>query len=133
MSKDKEGTIAGAATLRDGEMMRAEVLGTPVLLLRAGNELRAYSLECPHQGAELHEGLGSAGSIICPWHHAHFYALTGELQEPPALEGLKQYRVRREGEQVIVTIPADPSASFSPTSALNRDGCFTSCNQTKGA
>jgi NADPH-dependent 2,4-dienoyl-CoA reductase/sulfur reductase-like enzyme/nitrite reductase/ring-hydroxylating ferredoxin subunit len=114
MVNEKEAVVEGAAGLQDGEMMKAEVQGTDILLLRTRGELRAYSLECPHEGAKLHKGLCSGGSIICPWHHARFSAETGDLEEPPGLDALERYEVRVEREKVIVKIPGDPSGLRVP-------------------
>src|SRR6185436_9222481 len=55
--------------------------------------------------APLVEGALCGTRLVCPWHHAVFNVISGDLEEPHALDGLVSYDTRVEGEQVIVSVP----------------------------
>lgn len=88
----------------DGGMKSFEVEGQKVLIIRDGDEYRAFDAACPHAGADLGKGVRCGERVICPWHHATFQATSGGLIEPPALEGLIRYTVRREGGEYVADL-----------------------------
>ncbi len=88
----------------DGGMHTFEVGDQKVLVTRDGDDFHAFDALCPHAGADLGEGVRCGSRIVCPWHHATFHAGDGSLIEPPALEGLKQYRVKSDGESLSVDL-----------------------------
>ncbi|GGO27396.1 FAD-dependent oxidoreductase [Deinococcus humi] len=90
--------------VQDGGMHTFEVGDQKILVTRDGDDFRAFEGICPHAGANLGDGVRCGSRIVCPWHHATFHADNGSLIEPPALEGLKQYRVQRDGEDVSVDL-----------------------------
>lgn len=67
------------------------VEGYPVLLLRAGDGVRAYRNTCPGSMLPLHFGDRVKGRIECPWHGCRFEAATGERrgEEGPPLTRLE--------------------------------------------
>jgi len=92
-----------------------------IVLLRVGDQLRAYQGECPHAGAPLAEGALCHGRLICPWHKAAFRIEDGALCEPPSLDSLKRYPLEMRGDEVWVdeqplpdphTPPADDHRTF---------------------
>ncbi|WP_415786908.1 Rieske 2Fe-2S domain-containing protein, partial [Deinococcus saxicola] len=93
-----------ASNVTDGGMHTFEVGDQKVLVIRDGDDFHAFDALCPHAGADLGEGVRCGSRIVCPWHHATFHAGDGSLIEPPALEGLKQYRVQRDGESLSVDL-----------------------------
>ncbi len=88
--------------LRDGGMVEGIFEDAPVLLLREGETVRAFSARCTHLGAPLAKGLLHDGTIRCPWHHARFDAGTGEAAGAPALAPLSCYDVEHRGDRVHV-------------------------------
>ncbi len=89
------------------------------LLVRLPDGLYAVSNLCPHAKAPLHEGALCGKRVVCPWHHSVFDVTDGALLEPPALDGLERYKVRIDGEDVIVTLPP-PSAPPPPVPPAKR-------------
>ena len=87
-----------------------ELDGIRILLLRDGQAVRAFSATCPHAGAPLEQGAVCDGRLVCPWHKAMFDITDGALLEPPALQPLRRYPVRVEGDAVFVSSSplADP-------------------------
>ncbi|WP_420593800.1 FAD-dependent oxidoreductase [Deinococcus sp.] len=103
----------------DGGMKTFEIGEQKVLITRDGNDCRAYDALCPHAGADLGQGVRCGVRVICPWHHATFHAASGALIEPPALEELKRYAVRQEGESY--TVDLDAEVPTSPPEPVGND------------
>ncbi|HWT36489.1 MAG TPA: Rieske 2Fe-2S domain-containing protein, partial [Paraburkholderia sp.] len=57
---------ARLSDLADNGMKRIEANGTPILLIRRGNAVHAYSADCPHAGAPLEQGALCDGRLVCP-------------------------------------------------------------------
>lgn len=91
--------VARLADVREDRGLEVTVNDSPILLLRAGAQVRAFQGKCPHAGAPLAEGAVCHGRLICPWHKASFRAEDGALCEPPAMDSLARYHVEvRDGE-----------------------------------
>ncbi len=71
--------------------------------MRVDGKFYALGSKCTHVGAPLAEGALYQHHVRCPWHQACFDILTGNLEEPPALDALPYYSVRVEGDDVIVS------------------------------
>ncbi|KAI9682931.1 MAG: hypothetical protein M1829_006367 [Trizodia sp. TS-e1964] len=82
-------------SLKAGELCEVEVEGieeAKVLLANIGGKTHAVSPKCTHYGAPLVKGvLSSSGRLVCPWHGACFNAITGDVEDAPALDGLTSY------------------------------------------
>lgn len=86
--------VARLADLRRDRGIQVEAGETKVVLVRHGEEVRAYQAECPHAGAPLADGAVCNGHLICPWHKAEFAISDGHLCEPPALDSLTRYALQ---------------------------------------
>jgi apoptosis-inducing factor 3 len=106
--------VANALDLRDGDMKEVSVDETRILLARVGDNFYAVSATCPHYGAPLAEGALCGTRIVCPWHHAVFNVVNGDLEEPPALDSLTSYEVRVEGERILVSLPEEVEDRRTP-------------------
>ncbi|MGF6965179.1 NADPH-dependent 2,4-dienoyl-CoA reductase/sulfur reductase-like enzyme/nitrite reductase/ring-hydroxylating ferredoxin subunit [Paraburkholderia sp. WC7.3g] len=95
--------VAQLSELPEDRAVRVTVDDTPILLVRDGDTVRAYSPDCPHAGGPLEEGALCNGRIICPWHKGTFDVATGDVLEPPALLPLDRYPVTLDGEDVLVS------------------------------
>ncbi len=113
--------VARFADVPEDRGLQVEIGDCKIVLLRVGEQLRAFQGECPHAGAPLADGAVCHGRLICPWHKAAFRAEDGALCEPPALDSLKRYPLEVRGEEVWVddqplpaphTPPADDSRTF---------------------
>ncbi len=96
--------VANTSDLRDGQMKEVSIGETRILLARVKDRFHAVSATCPHYGAPLAEGVLCGTRLVCPWHHAAFNVVNGDLEEPPALDGLTRYDVHVEGDQVLVNL-----------------------------
>jgi NADPH-dependent 2,4-dienoyl-CoA reductase/sulfur reductase-like enzyme/nitrite reductase/ring-hydroxylating ferredoxin subunit len=100
-----EATVAKVNDLQDGDMKEVLVGDTRVLLTRIKGKFHAIGNVCPHYGGYLHEGCRSGTGVYCPWHQSRFHVITGDLEEPPALDAVPRFEVRVEGDDVIVRLP----------------------------
>jgi apoptosis-inducing factor 3 len=87
---------------------------TPILLVRDGELVRAYSADCPHAGAPLEDGVICNGRIVCPWHKGTFELSDGSLVEPPPLKALTRYPVTLKDGDVFVSLQADEAGLSKP-------------------
>lgn len=87
---------------------------TRVLLARVDGRFHAVSAVCTHYGGPLAEGVLCGTRVMCPWHHAVFNVVNGDMVEPPALDALTCYDVRVEGERVLVSVPEDGETRRTP-------------------
>ena len=114
-----EALVASVHDLADGEMMTVTVGDTDVLLSRVDGAFHACSAHCTHYGAPLADGVLHGRTVTCPWHHAQFDVTDGSLRDAPALDALRRYRARVEGEDVFVSVPDD--AEETPEGASYRE------------
>ena len=83
-----------------------------ILITRDDDEFHAFDGKCPHAGADLGNGLRCGHRVVCPWHHATFDSRDGTLLEPIAIEGLTQYELTDDGDNVTVDISAKINAAI---------------------
>ncbi|MEH2168682.1 MAG: FAD-dependent oxidoreductase [Nostoc sp.] len=115
--KQIEAVVANINDLNDGEMQQVSVGETEILLSRIDGKFYAVGAHCSHYKAPLAEGVLSGHHVVCPWHNAYYDVTTGDQQEPPGLDALSCYKVRIEGENVIVSVPEETKGLRSPTMA----------------
>lgn len=107
--------IAKKDDLKNGEMKSYKIDdNNKVLLCRIDDEFFAVGPSCTHYGAPLEEGILKNDTIICPWHHACFNAKNGDLLEPPAMDALPRYEIKKEGDTVKINLPDEIQSSRRP-------------------
>jgi NADPH-dependent 2,4-dienoyl-CoA reductase/sulfur reductase-like enzyme/nitrite reductase/ring-hydroxylating ferredoxin subunit len=114
--------VARFADVPENRGLEVQIGQTKIVLLRVGDQLRAFQGECPHAGAPLADGALCHGRLICPWHKAAYRIEDGALCEPPSLDSLKRYPLEvRKGEVWVDdqpmsdahTPPADDERTFA--------------------
>jgi apoptosis-inducing factor 3 len=100
--------------LREDRGTRVSIADTPILLVRQGTQVHAFSADCPHAGAPLEQGAICNGRVVCPWHKGTFAVADGNLIEPPPLAGLKRYPVAIENGNVLVSPHAQTRPVHTP-------------------
>jgi apoptosis-inducing factor 3 len=91
-----------AASELSGTTLLGHVGDEEVLLVRSGSGIFAIDAHCSHYHGPLAEGLVTAESIRCPWHHACFDLRTGEATRAPALNPLSVWNVEQNGDRIFV-------------------------------
>ena len=110
----QEHAVLADAELAEGQLKAVEIGKTKVLLARDGGRVYATAATCPHYGLPLEKGTVCAGRLRCPFHESAFDLATGEVREPPALDGLATYLVRVDGGQIYVTVDDGKPARVPP-------------------
>jgi nitrite reductase/ring-hydroxylating ferredoxin subunit/uncharacterized membrane protein len=98
---------AELASLPQGRPARAEVDGTPLVLVRTGEDVAALSATCSHLGGPLDEGEVVPGPdgracVQCPWHGSMFDLADGTVVSGPATAPQPDYDTRVVGGWVEV-------------------------------
>ncbi|MFK3815901.1 FAD-dependent oxidoreductase [Pseudomonas sp. NPDC089407] len=94
--------VARLAQLDEHRPLRVQAGNEELIVVRQGDQVRAYQGNCPHAGAPLDEGVVCAGQLVCPWHKAAFAVDDGMVCEPPALADLRRYKAWVKGDEVWV-------------------------------
>lgn len=94
--------VARLSQLDEHRPLRVQAGSEELVLIRQGDQVRAYQGNCPHAGAPLDEGVVCAGLLVCPWHKAAFAVDDGVVCEPPALADLRRYKTWVKGDEVWV-------------------------------
>lgn len=106
--------------LSNGRMKEVQVGETDVLLARVEDEYFALYAKCTHYGAPLADGCLQGRRVVCPWHHACFDVKSGRHLEAPGLDGLARFEVKREGEEIVVSVPDRvPERVTNPMTAID--------------
>jgi naphthalene 1,2-dioxygenase system ferredoxin subunit len=97
--------IASATELREaGGLLGRSIRGVPLALYEVGGACYVTSDVCTHAQASLSEGYLEGFLIECPLHQGLFDVRTGEVKGPPCTEPLRTFAVRREGEDLLVSL-----------------------------
>lgn len=77
--------VLAESNLPQGQPVRAEHNGTPILLVRRGQQIYALAETCSHLGGPLSEGKLDGDIIQCPWHGSRFSLHDGHVVDGPAV------------------------------------------------
>jgi toluene monooxygenase system ferredoxin subunit len=91
------------ADLWDGDMTGVVVGGHKVLLVRKGDEVRAFADRCAHLGVPISEGSLDGDVLTCRAHHYTYSACTGEGINPASVR-LTRYPVAIRDGAVFVDV-----------------------------
>jgi len=93
--------VAGFADLWQGEMRALRLGEAALLLLKCGNEVRAYADRCPHLGVPLSQGTLQGTTLTCSAHCWQFDAVSGTGINPAAAK-LRSFPVKIVADDVLV-------------------------------
>jgi nitrite reductase/ring-hydroxylating ferredoxin subunit len=100
--------IASLGDVAPGKMKRFDVAGQRILLANVDGRWYATADTCTHEDASLSAGSLRGNLVRCPLHGSRFNVCTGQVMEEPAVENLKTYPVRVEGDSILIGLA--PSA-----------------------
>jgi cytochrome P450/nitrite reductase/ring-hydroxylating ferredoxin subunit len=107
---------ADAGDIREGQVMRIDAGGRPLLLLRRQGHLFAIDAICSHAGGRLEDGEIRDGCVICPVHGANFDLMTGKAS--PATDwaaDLDSFPVTVDNDVISVELDLDAAAAPTPS------------------
>ena len=127
VTQDHSAVLAKVQDIPEGGVIecQATVAGAvaDLLLMRAGESVRAFHNVCPHAGRSLNWAPGKflieSGLLICAAHGASFSIPEGRCVLGPCRgQALSEVAVEISGEEVLLV----PTASAPSTSAPNTSG-----------
>ena len=84
-----------------------ELNGTPLVIVRAEDEVYALDEFCTHEEVSLADGEVYDHTLECWLHGSCFDVRSGKPTGPPATKPLSTYPVRIDGNDVYVAVPAN--------------------------
>ncbi len=107
--------VSTLADLPPGASQRVYAAGEAVALFNVNGTVYAVSNRCSHARGSLSEGSldVAACTVTCPWHEAKFSLETGQPLSGPAALPVPVYRVKLEGDTVLIA----PAEAREPTVA----------------
>ena len=102
--------VAIASDLPAGRMKCIAIGGRRLLLANVDGRFWATDDTCTHEDASLSTGVLKGGLVRCPLHGSRFNVCTGEVLEEPSELNLRTYRVRVEGDRVLVAVARHDAA-----------------------
>ncbi len=98
--------VADVKEVAPGSSKAVEAGGQPIALFNVGGTFYAIGDACTHRGGSLSEGTLEGTTVTCPLHAATFDVTSGTNLTPPAPMAVTSYKVRVEGDEIQVEIPA---------------------------
>lgn len=99
--------VAALADVAEGSALPVEAGGLQLAIYHlAGGELYCTDNICTHAFALLTDGWLEGCMIECPLHAGQFDVRTGAGQGAPIEDDLKTFKVRLEGDDILVQLPA---------------------------
>jgi nitrite reductase/ring-hydroxylating ferredoxin subunit/uncharacterized membrane protein len=94
--------VLDESALESGKIVRADLDGIPLILLRTHDGIFAMGAACTHRGAPLDEGTLEGACVRCPWHGSLFAFADGSPLEGPASFPQPQFEARVEAGRIEV-------------------------------
>lgn len=94
--------VASADEALENTPKHVEIDGTPIMLLRQGDEIFAIAATCAHMGGPLDKGTIEGQTVTCPWHGSVFCVTDGKLLHGPATTSQPAYEVRVQDGDISV-------------------------------
>jgi glycine betaine catabolism B len=96
MSNPEYQPVENKKDLREGDLLRAELFGKPLVLSMVNGKVYALDAVCSHEGDPLEEDTLQGYEVECPWHGPKFDVMTGEVTNPPTEIPQLSYEVKVE-------------------------------------
>ena len=97
--------IASVTELREaGGLLGRSIRDVPLAVYEVSGACFVTLDRCTHARARLSEGYLEGFLIECPVHQGLFDIRTGEAKGPPCTKPLRTFEVRREGEDLLVSL-----------------------------
>jgi nitrite reductase/ring-hydroxylating ferredoxin subunit/DMSO/TMAO reductase YedYZ heme-binding membrane subunit len=111
--------VCRVSDIREGRACIARLsTGERVAVFRQDRKLSAISNACAHQNGPLGEGRVVNCLVTCPW-HGFQYNVTDGRSPKPFTEKVPTYRIRIDGDRVLVDPKANPPGTFVEPVAIS--------------
>ncbi len=88
--------------LPEGRLAKQDLKGTPIVLLRRGQQVHALADQCSHLGGPLSEGQLEGESVVCPWHGSRFCLKSGKVLNGPATTPQPSFDTKLQDGSVLL-------------------------------
>ena len=78
--------------------------GISLALFNINGKIYCIQGKCSHSGGPLCQGKVDGKIVTCPWHGSKFDVVNGKLKIGPAVKDVKNYKVKIEGEDILVDL-----------------------------
>ena len=85
-------------------MVVTDVNGTRIVVANVQGAYYAFGDECTHEQCSLADGDLAGTTVTCMCHGAEFDVRTGAVLAPPAVDPIRVYRTRIEGDALQIEI-----------------------------
>lgn len=85
-------------------MVTVDVKGVRIAIANVDGAYYAFHDECTHEQCSLAEGDLAGTTVTCMCHGAEFDVRSGAVLAPPAVEPVKVYRTRVEGDALHIEV-----------------------------
>jgi 3-phenylpropionate/trans-cinnamate dioxygenase ferredoxin subunit len=85
-----------------GQLAAFDVDGKRVAVANVGGTFHAFDDTCTHLQCSLAEGTLEGTTVTCPCHGSEFDVRTGAVLAPPAVQPVRSYKVREEGDTLKI-------------------------------
>lgn len=85
-------------------MVVVDVKGTRIVVANVQGAYYAFDDECTHERCSLAEGDLAGSTVTCMCHGAEFDVRSGSVLAPPAVEPIRVYRTRVEGDALQIEV-----------------------------
>jgi nitrite reductase/ring-hydroxylating ferredoxin subunit len=96
--------VALTKNLPPGKMAGVLKNGKGILVANVNGEYFAIGNVCTHMGCKLSEGTLSGEKVECPCHGSAFNIRTGAIMNGPAGKPEPSYKVKIDGDKILVTL-----------------------------
>lgn len=90
--------------IEQGKMKAFDLEGKKITIANADGEYLAFDDTCTHMQCSLAGGQLEGQTVTCYCHGAQFDLKTGKVLAPPAPTPISVYKVKVEGEDILVEI-----------------------------
>jgi nitrite reductase/ring-hydroxylating ferredoxin subunit len=99
-----ESKVASVKDVPAGKMIGVDGGGQKIVVANVGGSYYAIGNTCTHRGCKLSQGTLNGQQVQCPCHSSVFDVKTGEVIKGPATKAEKSFKVKVEGEAVLVEV-----------------------------
>lgn len=96
--------IAEKTEIENGKMKAFSANGRQITVANVDGEYLAFDDTCTHAQCSLAGGILDGYTLTCYCHGAQFDAKSGNVLAPPATSPIGTYKVKLEGEDILIEI-----------------------------
>jgi 3-phenylpropionate/trans-cinnamate dioxygenase ferredoxin subunit len=96
--------VAKIGEVLPGKSKLIDLGSSCIALFNVDGRYFAINDMCTHAGGSLSEGEVNGTAVECPLHGARFDLTTGRVLSPPAGADVAAYKIRVEGEDIMIEV-----------------------------